>query len=38
MSSLACSACLMKSELSARGGLTPNPAAKPRIWFFEVTR
>ena len=28
-----CSACLMKSELRARGSLTPNTTASPRIWF-----
>ena len=38
MPSLACSACLMKAGLSARGSRTPNTTARPRIWFSRVTR
>jgi hypothetical protein len=38
MPSLACSAYLMKVELSARGSRIPNTTARPRIWFSRVTR
>jgi|SRR5271165_256461 len=38
MPSLASSACLMKTGLSARGSRMPKTTARPRIWFSRVTR